>query len=48
MEKEVVGLQMKFCLKFTKEARILLLGEFVFAAVEFLKSQRVKFMSSMC
>jgi hypothetical protein len=47
-KEKVVCLGVTSCSNFAKEARILLLGEFVFAVVEFLKSQQVEFMSNLC
>jgi hypothetical protein len=48
VKKEVVFLGVTCCLKFTEEACVLLLGEFVFAVVEFLRSQQADFMSNLC
>jgi len=48
VKKEVVFLGVMCYLKFTEEAHVLLLGEFVVATVELMRSQKVKFLSKLC
>jgi hypothetical protein len=46
--KRLCSLGVTSYLNFSKEEHILLLGEFVFAAVEFLKSQQEELLSNLC
>jgi hypothetical protein len=48
MEKEAVCMTITYCSKFTKEACLLLMGEFMFATIEFLWFQQVDFLSNLC
>jgi hypothetical protein len=47
VKKEAACLGVMCYSKFVEEARVLLLGEFVFAVVEFLRSQQVEFLSNL-
>jgi hypothetical protein len=48
MEEEIAFLKVTCYSKFSKEAEIFMLGEFMFATVEFMRSKKTYFLSNVC